>query len=190
MKAYISASTERTEENKELYKKILVVLDEYNIENENPYFSGIIENQIKIPLPKDLYDVALKSVSNSDLLILDISDQSISLGILIEYARNNNIPVLCICDIKHVDKIPRILIYKRNSHLFSIIKYKENTIEPDLRHYLDNFKKNKIKFNVFITPEIDSYMKWGAKKKNLSSKSDFFRNLIEDQMKEDPEYTK
>ncbi len=190
MKAYISASTENTEANHGLFKKVLDILDQYDIENSNPYFTGIIENRAKIPLPKDLYDVAIKSVSNSDLLIVDISDQSISLGILIEYARNNNIPVLCLCDKNSIEKIPRILIYKRNTHLFSIIKYKKNTIEQDLRHYLDNFKKNKIKFNVFITPEIDSYMKWGAKKKKLPSKSDYFRHLIEEQMKIDPEYSK
>lgn len=190
MKVYLSASTEQTELNKKVYIKILKILESFDMENSNPYSSAIIEGSDKQPMPDDLYDIALRSVMNSDLLMIDVADKSVSLGILIEFARNNNIPTLCICDENDKHKIPRILIHRKKSHLFSLIIYNSDNMEKLLSEFFEKFKKNKVKFNVFITPEMDSYMKWAAKRKKLSSKSDFFRDLIESQIKEDPEYNK
>lgn len=190
MRVYLSASTEQTEASKVLYKKILKILESFDMENSNPYSAAIIQGDVKQPMPDDLYDIALRSVMNSDLLMIDIADKSISLGILIEFARNNNIPTLCICNEDDQAKIPRILIHRKKSHLFSLLIYNSKNMEKLLGDFFEKFKKNKVKFNVFITPEIDSYMKWAAKRKKLPSKSDFFRDLIESQIKNDPEYNK
>lgn len=190
MRVYLSASTERTEQYKNVYINILKILESFDIENSNPYSSAIIQGKEKQPMPDDLYDIALRSVVNSDLLMIDVADKSISLGILIEFARNNSIPVLCICDEEEKSNIPRILIRRKKSHLFNLITYNSTNLEQLLIQFFEKFKKNKVKFNVFITPEIDSYMKWAAKKRKLSSKSDFFRVLIESQIENDPEYNK
>lgn len=159
MKVYFSASTERTEKSKELYREIINILDSLDMENSNPYLTAIVEEKSRSPLPKDLYEVALRSVSNSDLLIVDISEQSLSVGILIEFALNNSIPVLCICEEIYQMNIPRILTHRKQSTLLTLLVFNNENINEKLNRYFESFKKNKIKFNVFISPEIDSYMK-------------------------------
>ncbi len=190
MKVYLTSTTERMGDNKEQFRSILEIFRSLDIENSNPYLTSVVENKDKVPLPPDLYEVALKSVSNSDLLMVDITDQSISLGILIEFARYNNVPILCICEDSNQANIPNILTHKRNSQIFNLLIFNKSNLSKQLSHFLSSFKKNKVKFNVFISHEIDSYMKWAAKKRRYASKSDFFRDLIEQRMRDDPEYSR
>lgn len=189
MKVYISASTERTENNRALYSTILKLLDDLDIANNNSYFAAIVQEKKKIPLPNFLYETTLKRINNSDLLIVDISQPSVSIGILIEFAQNNNVPILCICEESYRMNIPRILTHRKKSNLFTLLVFNKDDIQQQLNIFFDSFRRNKVKFNVFISPEIDSYMKSVVKKRKYSSKSDFFRDLIETHMKNDVDYS-
>ncbi len=189
MDVYVTASSKRTRANADLYKKVLNVLEEYQFNNVNKYFSDIVDRKVDGQNKHTLYETSLKQLKKSALLIVDVSDQSVTLGVLIEYARSNNIPILILCEDAFRDTVPKIFLYKNNSNQFTLLIYKHDDIDLYLRSYLDNFKKNKIKFNVFLTPEFDNYMNWYAKKHNIS-KSDLFRDLLIEKLSTDQEYLK
>lgn len=187
MNIYLAASTERIHEEKDFFKKLLLILKDLGYENTNRYLDKIVLNKPDLDESKiNLHKITKKRIKDSVLLICDISDPSITLGTLIEYAITDNIPVLCICDNRRKKDLPTILKYY-DSSLFTLLLYDEDSIEIQLFNYFKNFKRSKIKLNVFISPEIDSYMKWYAKK-HTSSKSDIVRDLLVEKMNQDEGY--
>ena len=189
MYVYLASSTERIISEKGVYKDILRILKDYGYVNTNQYLSSLVEEK---PNPDSnlhsLHRVTKQRIKKSALLICDISNPSITLGALIEYAVNENIPVLCLCDTKVKNHLPTLVKYY-DSKILTLIVCDEDSLEYELEKYLKNFKPSKVKFNVFISPEVDSYMKWYSRK-HLTSKSDFFRDMINDKITKDVEYKK
>jgi hypothetical protein len=189
MYVYYTSSTEWTRKNRSLFRKVLLLLKDLDFKNTNDYVNYLLEN---IPNPdedkKDFHIRVRKRIKKADLLIADISNPSVTLGTLIEYAINNNIPVLSLVEKKYKHDTPS-LIKHYDSRLFTLLEYEKQNIDTVLKKYFENFRKGKIKFNAFITPELDSYMNWYSKKFHIS-KSDFVRELIFQKMKSDKDYKK
>lgn len=189
MFAYLTASTEWVKNNKKMFGRLLKILTSLGYTNTNEYFTSLLDNT---PNPdknkKNLHIRTRERIKKADLLITDISDPSVTIGMLIEYAISNNIQVLCLCQNKHKKDIPSIIRYY-DSRLFTLLLYDDGDFEKLLRNYLENFTKEKVKFNAFISLELDSYMKWYSTKYRIS-KSDFVRDLILSKMKTDREYQK
>lgn len=189
MYVYLASSTERTISAKEVFKEILSILKKYGYINTNQYLNSLVENK---PNPDSnfhsLHKITRQRIKKSAILICDLSNPSITLGALIEYAVNENIPVLCMCDREMKNHLPTLVKYY-DSKILTLLIYDKDNLEYELEKYLKNFKPQKVKFNVFINPEVDSYMKWYAKK-HLISKSDFFRDLINEKIINDQDYKK
>jgi hypothetical protein len=186
---YLTASTEQIEKHRKLFKSLLSFFDSRGYKNSNDYLNSLTSG---MPNPdvdkKDFHSRTRKRIKRAVLLVADISDSSITIGTLIEFAISNNIPALCICDKKFKGDLPSILKHY-DSKLFTLLLYDKDDLHPQLSKYLDSFTKAKIKFNAFISPEMDSYMKWYAKRHHIS-KSNFFRDLLQETMQKDKEYIK
>lgn len=189
MYVYLTASTEWTKTNKNLFRRLLSILADLGYRNTNEYVTSLLDNT---PNPdenkQNLHIHTIKRIKKAELLVADISDPSVTIGALIEYAISNNIPVLCLCDENQKKDIPSLIKYY-DAKLFTLILYNAKNLEKLLRNYFETFKKGKVKFNAFIPLELDSYMKWYSRKYHIS-KSDFVRNLIIGRMKTDKEYLK
>lgn len=189
MYVYITASTEWTNRNKKLYQRILGVLSDWGFQNSNDYVNSIINNTPNPDIDKkDFHIITRKRIKKAGLLLADISDPSVTIGTLIEYAISNNIPVLSICNKNNKKDLPSIIRHY-DSSLFTLKIYNKKNIEDVLRKYLETFKRGKVKFNAFISPSLDSYMKWYSRRYHIS-KSDFVRDMILEKMEKDKEFSK
>lgn len=187
MYAYITASTERTKKNIPLFKEILKISSGYGFKNTNDYLNSIINNKPNPDIDKkDFHIKVRKRIKKADLMIADISDASVTLGTLIEYAVTNNIKVLCLVDNRYKSDLPSIMRHY-DSRYFALLEFNEDTLTSVLNEYFTNFKKAKIKLNVNVTTELDSYLNWYAKKYHVA-KSDLIRNLIITKLKNDKDY--
>lgn len=189
MYAYVSSSTERITAAKNIFGDILNVLKKNNYENTNQYLEALILDKQNPDINlHSLHRVTKQRIKKSSILICDISNPSITMGALIEYAVNQNIPVLCLCDIKMSNHLPTLVKYY-DSKILTLLIYSEDTLEYELDKYLKNFKPSKIKFNVFINPDVDNYMNWYSHKHG-TSKSEFFRELVGGKISSDKDYKK
>lgn len=184
---YLTASTEWVKNNKKTFGLLLEVLSDFGYSNTNEYISSLLNG---VPNPddnkKNFHLRTIKRIKKAQLLIADISDPSVTIGALIEYAVSNNIPVLCLCNEAFKKDIPSLMKYY-DAKLFTLALYNPENLENLLKNYFETFKKGKVKFNVFIPLEMDSYMKWYSRKYHIA-KSDFVRDLILEKIKTDKEY--
>ena len=47
--------------------------------------------------PREMMDITLEQIDKSDILVADVGDWPIGVGVEAGYARGNDIPVICIC---------------------------------------------------------------------------------------------
>ncbi len=189
MYTYLTASTEWVKNNQKMFGRLLAILSDLDYLNTNEYISSLLNG---VPNPddnkKNFHLRTIKRINKAQLLIADISDPSVTIGALIEYAISNNIPVLCLCHEAYKKDIPSLMKYY-DAKLFTLTLYNPENLENLLKNYFETFKKGKVKFNAFVPLELDSYMKWYSRKYHIT-KSDFVRDMILDKMKTDKEYSK
>lgn len=185
---YLTVSTERAAENKTFYKQILYRLKELDFINNNDH----IEATLNIPTAEntdndnDFYKDSLKRIKKSLILIADVSYPAVSIGTQIEFAISNNIAVLCLCD-QEYEKDLSMVLKNYSSSLYTLKVYNKDNIKQVLEEYFNSFRKNKIKFNVFIDNEIYSYLEWYAKSKRMT-KSNAFREIVLEKKKNDKNF--
>lgn len=66
--------------------------------------------------------------------------------------------------------------------------YASKNITSIVKDFFKNVPKTRIKFNMFIPYELDKYLTH-LSKKNRIPKSEVVRNLLQDKMKSDTEYS-
>lgn len=183
MKVYLTASTENIKENPEVFEKVVRYIQARGDSNTNLYLQHLLTDKSFQNGDKDIYSKTLSVVGKSDLLIAEVSYPSISLGFLIEKAINLSIPVICLCQEKLSKNISTIL-KRYKSSTFKILKYNNSNIEAVLGKELSNFKKHKVKLNVFLEAKLDNYLKLKSKNKGIT-KSQYLRDMIIEKMKKE-----
>jgi len=120
-----------------------------------------------------LHKNLIKNIKNADLIISEITHESVSVGYLIHEALLYNKPVIAM---SRLDSTPNISIFLEN---FTFIPYKKAfEIKDLLPKAIEgvNFEKNK-RLNFLLTEKLDEKLKNIAIKNN-TSKSEFLRSLI------------
>lgn len=188
MKIYFAAkATQSTENDIQRYQDIINILKSEKHTITNPYFAT--DNYNKSGEAGDnIFDDLRNNIINSDCVIAEITNSSVSLGIQIEYALNNKIPVLCLSLDSKVSEIP-LIIRDYKSALLTKDHYNKNNLNTILHSFLSNFPKSRIKFNMFISQEIDKYLRHLVNKYR-KPKSEIMRKMIEEKMKQDTTYSK
>lgn len=189
MKIYFIASSRLVGANPNLYSKI------YNfLNNEHKMVSGIVMKWIKrgvkdlsgapLKVKKGNYSESIDSVKKADIVVMEVSGHSMSMGYLISKALEMNKPVIVLYKKEY---IPNFVKGISNSKLL-ISEYCEENIEEILGKML---KKADglvdVRFNFFVNSKILSYLDWVSQKKMLP-RSVFLRNLIEKEMKKEKEF--
>lgn len=129
----------------------------------------------------------LDTLKKSDIVIVECSYQSLSLGYLISYALELNKPILLFYH-ESAQK-PNLFPTLNFSDLILVSKYKDVRELSDLIKEYVEYASDKIdvRFNFFISPSIGTYLDWVSKNKKIP-RSVYLRNLIEKEMNNNDEY--
>lgn len=186
MKACFIASIKGKTGRETEYKEIVSVLQNCGIKVYSDHVLGNTQEDIdrmnqeeRVKFHKKIMD----QIKKTDLVVAEITSQSISVGFLISMAIEL--------------KKPTVLLYKGSNepNLLSTLEKSEELIvgrysgvgdiKSVLSKLIDDAKdKSDVRFNFFVSPQILSYLDWVAKEKRIP-RSVFLRDLIEKQMKRD-----
>ncbi len=189
MKICFVASIKNKEANVGSYEKIIEVLkesgDKVYYEHVMKYFQkdlNALTEDKKVEFHKKVIDL----IKNSDLVVAEISSQSLSVGYLISMALDLSKPTVLLY--KGQDK-PNIISTLEQSDKLLVGSYKnDDDIKVVLETLLYKAKgKSDVRFNFFVSPKILAYLDWVAQKRMIP-RSVFLRNLIEREMKKDREF--
>ena len=121
---------------------------------------------------------------NSDIVILEVSGQSIGIGQELAFALSINKPVIALY---RADSKPHILRDEGGDSLI-LVPYKNDDLQLVLEDAIDYASSQQdVRFNFFISPAIGNYLDWISKEKKVP-RSVYLRNLIEKNMEENEEY--
>lgn len=169
------------------YKKIGDVIEElghqitdnsFNVSVANEFYEG--EHKTRVGRYKDL----MAKLKKSDLVVLEVSIHSLSMGFWMQKALELNKPVIAL-HLKDYD--PSFLQGVDNDKL-QLIEYEEENLEEVLRYAIDFASDQQdTRFNFFISPKHQNYLDWISQNRKLP-RSVFLRRLIEKHMEENEEY--
>jgi hypothetical protein len=136
----------------------------------------------------EFHKQVLDGIKKSDLVIVEMSHASTSVGYLVSVAVESGKPAIAFYSGKDV---PHLLATLEKNDKFQLIKYSE-VIElqkeiPLLISYAT--EQMDTRFNFFISPRIGNYLDWIAKKKK-TPRAVYLRKLIEKEMENNNEYSK
>jgi hypothetical protein len=189
MKIYFIASSRLVAVEPKLYEKMYQYLETGNKMLSDKVLKwtkrGVSDMQ-KAPLQAkvDNYIQSLKCVKKADVVIMEVSGHSMSMGYLIGKALENSKPVIALHKVNHDSNFIKGII---DSKLI-IMEYDDTNMKEVVEKAL---KKASglidVRFNFFVNPKILGYLDWISQKKMIP-RSVFLRNLIEREMKKDKEF--
>lgn len=141
----------------------------------------------------DIYKKTIESILASDMLVVEGTVSSFSVGHQITVAINKNKPVLFLTYEKKDEKtyFGNNFIDGIKTPLITNRSYNFNNLKEVLEDFFNKNKKGAtIKFNIVLTKDIDNYLDWASfsYKKN---KSEYIREIIEKHIEEnDKKYQK
>lgn len=191
MKLYFIASSRLVESSPKLYSKMYGCLS-----NEGKMISDKVMKWIKTgtkdlsgapqKIKRENYIKSIDSVKKADIVVMEVSGHSMSMGYLISKALEMNKPVIALHKKEHVP----VFIKGINDSKLIISEYDGENVESVIK---ESFKKATslvdVRFNFFVSPKILSYLDWVSQKRMIP-RSVFLRNLIEHEMKKDKEFRK
>lgn len=121
-----------------------------------------------------MYQDLMKKCKEADVLIIETTIHSLSMGYYIKLGLDLDKPVI----ILHKPGYKPFFFSGIKNELLQITEYTEHTI-PDVIDECLAYAKNafSIRFNMFLSPELNAYLKW-ASKETGTLRSSFFRSLL------------
>lgn len=149
--------------------------------NANPStFYDIEQSDIE-----SMYDDLIRKCKQAEVLIVEASIHSLTMGYYIKLALDLDKPVIIL---HRIGERPFFFSGIQND-LLQILEYSPESI-PEILEEGINFAKDKIniRFNMFLSPELNNYLKWAANRSG-TQRSSFFRSLLmEHKDKHEQEY--
>lgn len=189
MRIYFIASSRMVGANPKLYGKMYsYLLAEGKMVSDRvmKWVKGGVKNMSEAPLKvkKVNYLESIDSVKKADIVVMEVSGHSMSMGYLISKALEMNKPVIAL----HKKEYSPNFIKGISDPKLIISEYAEEDVEEIMGKSL---KKAAglidVRFNFFVNSKILNYLDWVSQKKMLP-RSVFLRNLIEHEMKKDKEF--
>jgi len=123
-------------------------------------------------------------VKKCDVVVVEVSGHSMTLGYVIGKALELNKPVVAL----HRKGQKSYFVLGMDSSKLQVVEYDDKNVLEVLDGSMDKAKKMiDVRFNFFVNPKILTYLDWVAMKKKVP-RSVFLRELIEKQMKRDKEF--
>jgi len=189
MKIYFIASSRLVGANPKLYSKMYSYLV-----TDNKMISDKVLKWVKmgvrdmsvapLKIKKENYLESLDSVKKADVVVMEVSGHSMSMGYLISKALEMNKPVIALHKQEHA---PNFIKGISDPKLI-ISEYDEKNVEEVLEKSLKTATGLiDVRFNFFVNSKILNYLDWVSQKR-MVPRSVFLRNLIEHEIKKDKEY--
>ena len=190
MKIYFTASVVKiSKERESLYAQIIGSMKKMGHTVYSVAVSQETQELLKSKDEKKINVVHRKTLSRkhqANIVVAEVSSESVALGQEISYSLNNNIPVIALYG---KGKLPNIL-HALGSEYLHIVEYSLDTLDQVLDDYIEYAKETAdTRFNFFISSEIDSFLDWISKKRKVP-RAVFLRELIEEDMKKNSRYLK
>jgi hypothetical protein len=189
MKIYFIASSRLVNIEPKLYEKIYKKLVTGNKMLSDKVLrwtkKGLIDIQ-KAPLKikVDNYKDAIECVKKADLVVVEVSGHSMSIGYLISKALEISKPVIAL---HKKDHAPNFIKGIMDAKLI-ITEYENDNVLRILEEAINKAKNLvDVRFNFFVSPKILTYLDWVSQQK-MVPRSVFLRNLIDREMKKDKEF--
>lgn len=187
MKVYYTASARGLKSFQNQYKKIYDSIEKlghknlddlvFNI-NETDFYGGTHSEQTK------LYERTIKLIKKSDVVVLEVSVPSLSMGYVLHKALELSKPVIVLYQ---PGNAPFFLQGVENDKL-QVIEYLDEDLENTLKDAVEYATgMSDVRFNFFISPAIGNYLDWISKEKKIP-RSVYLRGLIEKDMEDNDEY--
>lgn len=188
MKVYFNSTLRGIKKFKENYQKIYQTIEKLghkNIEdilfkvNHVRFLQGDYKNKV------NLYKIINKDIQAADVIIIETTVQSLSMGYTLDKALGKGKPVILLYLEGYT---PPLFAEDIKDEKLQVLPYNPETIEETLKYALDIAKGQKGKrFTIILPPEITDYLNKVAKRKKIP-RSIFIRNLIEKEMRKDKIY--
>jgi hypothetical protein len=187
MKAYFVGSLTGRKKYIDNYRKIIEVLGSLNIE--------VLEDTIRPTHDEvsalsddekvEFYKQVLKWIGQADFIVADVSYPSVGVGYEISLAQGKSKPVLVL----HDKEAKPQFIEGIDDEKVVVVEYSFETLEERLKGAIDYLSDQQdTRFNFFISPKQQNYLDWVTKHKKIP-RAVFLRRLIEDDMKNNPDFS-
>jgi hypothetical protein len=189
MQAYFIASSRLVDKNREIYGQMYkTIATEYKMVSDKVWKwvkKGVMDlKKADLETKKENYKETLQDIGKADIIVMEISGHSMSMGYILSKTLEMNKPVIALYT---ADAQP-IFVAGINNPKLILKEYKPDNMEKII---WDSLKEAKglidMRFNFFVSPKILNYLDWVGQKRMIP-KSVFLRNLIEREMKKDREF--
>lgn len=192
-KTYLTTSTQGLHIMPEIFREILITLKKTDCKNLNNYIDeslklGSLGGYSTTKQDNQLYTKSLKLINKVDFIIADVTFASITVGRQIEYALQRGKPVLCLLNSDRANYLSSSM-FDTELELQTFMSYNSKTLKAILSEFVMRYRKKKVRFNLFISPDNENFLTWQAMNNSIN-KSEFVRRLIEREMKRNKEYQK
>jgi uncharacterized glyoxalase superfamily metalloenzyme YdcJ len=187
MKIYFTASARGKKKFGNLYQEIFQTIEKLGHDNidstiidndSDDFYDGSHEVQIKV------YEQAMKNIKDCDVVVLEVSVHSLSMGYVMQKALEKGKPVIAIY---YQDHLPHFAAGIEDDKL-QVIDYDEHNLENALKDAFDFAKDHQdARFNFFISPTQLNYLDSIARD-TRTPRSVILRSLIEKDMAKNSEY--
>lgn len=188
MKIYFDASGRGFDQFGKYYRQIDDFIKDLGHENLNDLFNeSVVQQFYEGPHKKRVnrYQDLLNNLKKSDLVILEVSIHSLSMGFWMQKALELNKPVIALY-LK--GREPKFIEGVQNDKL-QVIEYEDINLKEVLKYSIDFASDQQdTRFNFFISPKHQNYLDWIARNRKIP-RSVFLRRLIEDHMKQNEDYS-
>ncbi len=191
MTIFFTCSTKEINKYKEYYKEIRhsilklghKINRDWILESIKVHGSGGVDLT-----PSEAYDLVLSAILTADIVIVDATVRSMSIGHQISFALSKNKPVLVLRYAGSDGNLDDLFINNDKSSFLTIKKYteKENLLSI-IKDYLDNESSPKTRFNLVMNKNQNKYIEWAAFKYD-KSKTDIIQEAIEEKSLRDSQY--
>jgi hypothetical protein len=190
MKVYFVASPRSANKEPEVYKRMYRLIQN----NCSKMVSDMVLEFTKVNLD-DFYNRSHKDrvdhfkntmdcVKKADVVVVEVSEHSMSMGYIVNKAVDANKPVVALY--KHGND-PYFFSGIEDGKLLTL-EYTNESLERVIKDAFENVKNmSDVRFNFFVSPKILAYLDWVAQKRMIP-RSVFLRDLIEKEMKKDKEF--
>lgn len=189
MKVYFTASLRGKKDKNFDYTKIYKIIENLGHQhvddlivsgNSHNFYEGTNEDKA------NLYKKALDSIKNCDVVVLDVSVPSLSMGFLLLKSLEASKPVIAL----YKQGYSPYFALGIDDERLQVIDYTDENLEIELNSSLEIAQeKADVRFNFFISPRIGTYLDWISKVKKIP-RSVYLRALIEKEIDLNEEYKK
>ncbi|MFA5841743.1 MAG: hypothetical protein WC835_02150 [Candidatus Paceibacterota bacterium] len=193
MKVCFACSTSELKSRKNTYRKICGLIKELGHAITRDWLEEAIQivekNNFSTLDREEVYNKVVGSILASDVMIIEGTVASFSVGHQVTLALSKNKPTLFLIQRKTASKkqgkSKNSFLTGITSPLLKVAEYDDSNLADILNDFLNNNGgRPVVKFNIVLTKEIENYLNWASFTHKLN-KSEFIRNLILKHMKND-----